>query len=152
MNRFAVAYLLVGGMNFMLRHQPIMTFDIDLWIEDSDENRQRCEQALAALDAEWGETDASWEKVALKPAGWMARQGVYSLHSPHAPIDIFRSMKGQGAWQASFQRAIAESTASGISYYGLSDEDMLQCQLALDVSEQKPSRIQALQNRLRSGP
>ena len=41
MNRHGCQFLLIGGMNFMLRHQPILTYDVDLWVEDSDENRRR---------------------------------------------------------------------------------------------------------------
>jgi hypothetical protein len=152
MNQFGVAYLLIGGMNFMLRHEPILTFDVDLWIEDSDANHTRCEQALAALDAEWGESDATWELVAKKPAGWLTRQAVFSLHSPAGAIDIFRHVHGLGDWQSSSQRAVAESTASGTTYRGLSDSDMLQCQLSLDASLQKTSRIQKLQSRLKNTP
>lgn len=91
-NRHGVDYLLLGGMNFFLRHQQVLTFDIDLWIEDVPANLRRCEAALAALDAEWGITDADWGLVAQKPAGWLDRQHVYSLHSPHGAIDIFRSV------------------------------------------------------------
>jgi hypothetical protein len=148
MNQFGVAYLLIGGVNFMLRHEPILTFDMDLWIEDSDENRTRCEQALAALDAEWGETDADWGPVAKKSAGWLTRQAVFCLHSPVGAIDIFRRVHGLADWQSSFQRSVAEATSSGIGYHGISDSDMLLCQLALDASAQKASRIQTLQAKL----
>jgi hypothetical protein len=134
-NQHGVAYLLIGGMNFMLRHQPILTFDVDLWIDDRDDNRARCELALAALDAEWGDTDTTWEPVANKPAGWLAR-----------------TVPGLGGWQSSFQTAIAEATSSGIRYYGISDEDMLRCQLALDAALQKTSRMQVLQSKLRGTP
>jgi hypothetical protein len=151
-NQHGVAYLLIGGMNFMLRHQPILTFDVDLWIDDRDDNRARCELALAALDAEWGDTDTTWEPVANKPAGWLARQAVFSLNSPHGAIDIFRAVPGLGGWQTSFQTAIAEATSSGIRYYGISDEDMLRCQLVLDAALQKTSRMQVLQSKLRGTP
>lgn len=149
MNQFGVAYLLIGGVNFMLRHEPILTFDVDLWIEDSDANRTRCEQALAVLDAEWGETDATWEPVVKKPAGWLSRQAVFCLHSPAGAIDIFRRVQGLGDWHSSFRRSVAEATSSGIGYHGISDSDMLQCQLALDASAQKAHRIQKLQAKLK---
>lgn len=139
-------------MNFLLRHEPILTFDVDLWIEDSDANRTHCEQALAALDAEWGETDATWELVSLKPAGWLSSQAVFCLHSPAGAIDIFRQVHGLTDWQSSAQRAVAETTASGVCYSGLCDSDMLQCQMALDASLQKISRIQKLQASLKNAP
>jgi hypothetical protein len=72
MNQFGVAYLLIGGMNFLLRHEPsLLTYDVDLWIENTPENRKRCESALAALDAEWGATDADWGPVAQRQSGWL---------------------------------------------------------------------------------
>ena len=42
-NECGVEYLLIGGMNFLLRHQPVLTYDIDLWIRDTPMNRAvRC--------------------------------------------------------------------------------------------------------------
>jgi len=152
MNQFGVAYLLIGGVNFMLRHVPILTFDVDLWIEDSNENRARCEQALVALDAEWGQTDADWGPVAKRPAGWLGSQAVFCLHSPTGAIDIFRRVKGLADWQSSFQRSVAEATSTGVGYHGISDNDMLLCQLALDAAMQKASRIQTLQAKLKGNP
>ncbi|HMP76278.1 MAG TPA: hypothetical protein PKE12_08285 [Kiritimatiellia bacterium] len=49
-NSREVEYILIGGMNFLLRHQPVLTFDVDVWIHDTAENRTRCEAALNALD------------------------------------------------------------------------------------------------------
>ena len=51
LNHHGVQYILIGGVNFLLQHQPIATFDVDFWVEDSDENRDRCHAALAALGA-----------------------------------------------------------------------------------------------------
>ena len=38
-NRHEVAWLLIGGMNFLLRHKPVLTFDVDLWVDDTVQNR-----------------------------------------------------------------------------------------------------------------
>jgi hypothetical protein len=70
-NTHRVPYLLIGGMNFLLRHAPVLTSDVDLWIEDAPENCTRCEQALAELGAEWGTADADWGPVAGKRPGWL---------------------------------------------------------------------------------
>jgi hypothetical protein len=152
MNQWQVAYVLIGGMNFLLRHEPILTYDIDLWIDDTDLNRSRCEAALAALDAEWGETDATWEPVRSKPPGWLSRQSVFSMNSPHGAIDIFRFVPGLPDWQMSRQNSVVEQTSRGVSYYGISDDDMLRCQMALDASARKASRVQALQDKLKQKP
>ncbi|MCY2993190.1 MAG: hypothetical protein NTY19_35695 [Planctomycetota bacterium] len=145
MNRTEVAYLLFGGVNFLLRHAPVLTFDIDLWIEDGEQNRRRCELALGELAAEWGVADDDWGSVAQKGPGWLDRQGVFCLNSPHGAIDIFRSVKGLDDWNTSRSQARDESTAAGTRYLGLSDTDMLRCQYALDEPQQKQQRIRVLE-------
>jgi len=62
-----VEYLLIGGMNFLLRHEPVLTYDIDFWIHDTAENLDRCAVALQQLDAAWGPTEADWRPVAAPP-------------------------------------------------------------------------------------
>jgi hypothetical protein len=151
-NQHGVSYLLIGGMNFLLRHLPVTTYDVDLWIEDQPANRLQCEAALAALDAEWGQTDADWGPVARLPAGWLDRQGVYSLNSPHGAIDVFRSVHGLPDWPTVAARAIPESTQGGIAYHGICDEDMLQCQLALDPGAQNQTRVTYLRSKVGGAP
>ena len=153
MDEFGVAYLLIGGMNFTLRHEPtLLTFDIDLWIDDTVENRRRCESALSALGAEWGATDADWGPVNNRPPGWLERQALFSLNTPFGALDIFRSVPGPSDWQSSFQAARHEQTVGGVNYHGLSDADMLRCQLALEPLLQKQSRVQKLQSLLGGQP
>lgn len=146
-----VAYLLIGGVNFLLRHAPVMTYDVDLWVEDSPENARRCEQALAALGAEWGASVETWQPVAERSPGWLDQQSVFCLTSHLGAIDIFRSVRGLPDWQTCRQRAIACRTAGGVDYLGLSDEDMLRCQLALPEEERKQERIRALRKALGDG-
>ncbi|MGI8980182.1 MAG: hypothetical protein ACR2FY_13235 [Pirellulaceae bacterium] len=146
LNERQVAYLLIGGVNFMLRHQPITTGDIDVWIEDSDENRRRCEQAAAELDAQWGRTDNDWGPVASLPSGWLTRQGMFCLFSPLAPLDVFRSVPGLASWQDCHRRAVRGTTPAGTPFLGISDHDMLECQLALNPGLQKQDRIRYLRN------
>jgi len=86
------------------------------------------------------------------PAGWLSRQGVFALHSPHGAIDVFRSVHGLPGWPTAAARAVSEQTPTGISYYGISDEDMLQCQLALAPALQNQTRVQYLANKLRGAP
>lgn len=150
LNRHQVEYLLIGGMNFLLRHQPVLTFDVDVWIEDSDQNRERCEAALAELGCEWGLNDAEWGPVANKAAGWLAIQGVVCLTSPHGAIDIFRSVQGLMSWRESRRQAVSSRTQQGTNYFGLSDDDMLKCQLALDQGIRKQDRVRYLENVLRN--
>ena len=51
MNRLNVAYLLIGGMNFLLRHQPELTFDVDVWVRDDPVNLEKLNRALRSLEA-----------------------------------------------------------------------------------------------------
>jgi len=143
-NRHGVEYLLIGGMNFLLRHGATLTFDVDLWIHDTEENRRRCEQALAELEAQWGPDDESWGPVARLSAGWLSRQPVYCLTSPSGAIDIFRRVLGLPDWDRCYERAPLEKTAGGVAYRGLSDLDMLLSQEALPEGERKSDRIAQL--------
>jgi len=144
LNGHGVAYILIGGMNFLLRHVPIVTFDVDLWIEDTEENLDRCERALVALRAEWGEADADWGPVAAREPGWLLRQSLFCLTSPYGSVDVFRAVKGLESWAACRSRAYRGETALATPYWGLSDEDMLRSQTALDANEQNQQRIRAL--------
>lgn len=151
LNRHQVAYLLIGGMNFFLRHSPVVTMDIDLWIDGTAENRGRCEQALAELDAEWGPTETDWLPVARLTPDWLSRQALFCLTSPHGSIDIFRSVRGLGDWTQSAARAEKRATSAGVPYLALCDADMLQCQLALPEDSQKLDRIRTLKKSLEGG-
>ncbi len=140
---------LAGRVSADRRHQPVLTFDVALWINDRETNRRRCERALESLEAEWGESDSDWGKVAQRGSGWLDRQPVFYLTSPSGAIDIFRSVTGLPDWAASRGRASRDRTASGTPYWGLSDEDMLRCQLALEPPYQKSQRIATLERVLR---
>jgi hypothetical protein len=127
-------------------HQPIHTYHVDVRIDDSEENRRGCEAALASINAEWGKTDEEWGPVSKLAPGWLAQQGVFSLITPFGALDIFRSVNGLNNWAACWERATEESTSAGVPYRGLSDEDMLQCQLALPAAEQKLERVRVLRD------
>jgi hypothetical protein len=149
LNRHRVDYLLFGGLNFLLRHAPVLTYDIDIWIEDTPDNRSRCEAALAELQAEWGLSEDDWGPVATKRSDWLDYRGVFCLTSPHGAIDIFRTVAGLNSWTACRGRAEVVTTATGTKCLGLSDVDMLQCQLALPEGHRNEGRIQHLQEALR---
>lgn len=150
MNAHGVAYLLIGGMNFLLRHEPVLTYDVDLWIQDTADNRRRCSHALAALEGAWGPTEAEWKPVAQLPDGWLERQSMFALTTAHGALDVFRSLPGLDDWTAAFQAAYVGRTAGGAAFHGLSDADMLRCQEALDESDRKPERIRSLRRALGS--
>lgn len=47
LERHEVKYLIIGGLAFIYHAKPRYTKDIDLWIQPSDENTHRTNQALA---------------------------------------------------------------------------------------------------------
>jgi hypothetical protein len=144
LHQHEVQYLLIGGVNFLLRHAPELTFDVDVWISDTAENRARLNTALRRLRAEWGPTETDWAPVPEDPA-WLLRQPIFCLTTPSGALDIFREVQGlEGEFEQAFRRGIQSQTPSGIPYHGLSDEDMLRCQEALNPSEQKPGRMETL--------
>jgi hypothetical protein len=151
LNRHQVDYLLIGGVNFLFRHTPVLTYDIDVWIEDMPDNRGRCEAALVELQAEWGITDDDWGPVAAKRPGWLDRRSVLCLISPHGAIDVFRSVAGLTSWSSCRERAEAGKTVLGTGYFGLCDADMLECQLALPTGQRNDARIHYLTDVLRKG-
>jgi hypothetical protein len=126
----------------------VLTYDVDLWIEDTPENRARCEKALCELEAEWGSSEKDWGPVGTKQAGWLTSQAMFCLTSPHGAIDVFRFVKGLGSWASARARACAGKTAAGTAFVGLSDEDMLACQLALPEGQRNETRIRALRQSL----
>ncbi len=141
-----IPFALVKGRTRLCRFDK---HDIDLWIEDSSENRHRCELALVDLNAEWGETTETWGPVSQLPSGWLERQAVFCLTSPHAAVDIMRFVEGMSDWQLSRMNCSPEKTKLGTPYFGLSDNDMLQCQLALIENQRNAERVRYLQNILK---
>ncbi|MGB1725525.1 MAG: hypothetical protein ACPHJZ_04340, partial [Limisphaerales bacterium] len=84
-----VDYLLIGGVNFLLRHAPEITYDIDVWIADNPKNLERTVTFLKSINAEWGATEDDWKPVP-DTTTWLTLQPVFCLTSPIAAIDIFR--------------------------------------------------------------
>ncbi|MBU6398946.1 MAG: hypothetical protein KGS61_01380 [Verrucomicrobia bacterium] len=112
LNREQVEYPLIGGMNFLLRHRPELTFDVDVWVRDDSTNLPRLNRALRALGAEWGETEMDWKPVP-EDWRWLLHQGLFCLTTRHGALDSFRevcsasrkSLKREGdsltlAWEA----------------------------------------------------
>jgi hypothetical protein len=144
-----VDYLLIGGMNFLIRHLPELTFDVDIWVRDDAENLQRLSRALLKLGAEWGATEKEWAPVS-RDWQWLLRQLVFCLTTAHGALDVFREVQGlEGRYGECKIRAIPSATASGISFAGLSDQDMLACQEALPSPQRREKRMQVLREAIR---
>ena len=151
LNDEQVDYLLIGGMNFLLRHSPELTFDVDVWVRDTAENLERLNRALRNLKAEWGATEKEWEAVP-EDWRWLRRQGCFCLTTACAPLDIFRDVRGlEDRYAECHSAAIPSRTAQGVNYLALSDEHMLACQEALPGPERKPRRIEVLKEAIKKG-
>jgi hypothetical protein len=147
--RNKVDAILIGGMNFLLQHQPVLTFDVDFWVRDTDENLSRVSEALHELGAEWGRDDKSWRPVP-SATGWLRTQSMFCMTSPHGAIDIFREVAGlEGQYDDCRTRGADCLTSTGIPYVSLSNQDMLACQLALPEAERRLDRIAFLENLLK---
>lgn len=60
---YQVDYLLIGGVNFLLRHEAELTFDVDIWVGDTASNLKKLNDALIALEAAWGPSEKEWAPV-----------------------------------------------------------------------------------------
>lgn len=139
-----VDFILIGGMNFLLRHLPELTFDVDIWVRDDAENLAALNRALGRLGAEWGLDEAAWKRVPMDWA-WLCAQGVFCLTTNYGALDVFRDVRGlENQYAACKVRAIPSTTAGGVPFHALSDEDMLACQEALPEKDRKERRIRTL--------
>src|SRR5687768_11021939 len=109
-------YLLIGGMNFLLRHSPELTFDVDVWVSDDATNLERVNRALQRLDAAWGPTEKEWAPIP-KDWRWLTRQVCFCLTTNHGALDVFREVRGlEGRYSECRAAGIASSTATGVPY------------------------------------
>ncbi|MCE9544408.1 MAG: hypothetical protein K8T25_02640 [Planctomycetia bacterium] len=148
LNSHEVDYMVIGGVNFLLRHNGPATTDLDIWIDDQAANRHRCERALGALQAEWGESDATWGPVVIRAPAWLDSQSVYCVGTNAGALNVFRAVPGLSDWFECHSRAILETTKDGTPYYGIADEDMLRCQMVISQDLRKSDRVAVLERKL----
>lgn len=84
LNAHGVKYIMVGGLATRFHGYNRATDDLDIWIEDSLENRQRLRKAFAAL--QYGDF-ASIETMQFVP-GWT------SFYAAGVELDIVTELKG----------------------------------------------------------
>jgi len=144
LNSEKVEYLLIGGMNFLLRHVPELTFDVDIWVKDTTDNLESLHRALRNLGAAWGPTELEWRAVP-EDWHWLRSQQVFCLTSEYGAVDIFRDVLGlENQFDECRSRSYSGNTASGVAFRGLADEDMLTCQTSLPPEQQKQQRMEIL--------
>ena len=144
LNGEGVEYVLIGGMNFLLRHQPELTFDVDVWVADIPANLETLNRALRKLGAAWGPDEHQWTAVS-GDWRWLQKQSVFCLTTDHGALDIFRDVRGlEGLYKECRRGALEAKTGSGVPFISLSDEHMLACQEALSAGERKEKRMETL--------
>ena len=149
LNDAQVDCLLIGGMNFLLRHRPELTFDVDIWVRDDTANLQRLNCALRELCAAWGPTENQWKPV---PGDWrwLQDQPVFCLTTQHGALDVFRDVRGlESRYTQCRERAVSAATGTGVKFLALSDKDMLTCQEALPPHERNHRRMEVLREAIR---
>jgi hypothetical protein len=144
LNDEQVDYLLIGGVNFLLRHLPEVTFDVDVWVRDESTNLERVNRALQKLGAEWGASENEWHAVP-NDWHWLQRQGCFCMTTRHGALDVFRDVRGlEGRYEECRAAAVPSATTNGVRYLALSDANMLACQEALPLAERKQKRVEVL--------
>lgn len=84
LNKYHVRYIMVGGLATFFHGYNRITEDIDMWIDDTLENRQNLRQAFNELG--YGDL-ASLETMEFIP-GWT------TFYAAGVELDIMTSMKG----------------------------------------------------------
>ncbi len=144
LNRCKVDYVLIGGVNFLLHHKPVLTYDIDIWVADTAPNLAALNSALRELGAAWGPTEEQWAPVPADPS-WLHRQECFCLTTEHGALDVFREVRGlTGRYDECRAAARTGTTPTGAAYRGLSDRHMLESQEALDESQRDLDRMETL--------
>ena len=144
LNGESTDYILIGGMNFLIRHLPELTFDVDIWVSREEENLARLNRALRMIDAAWGPTEKEWSPVG-PDWRWLLRQPVFCLTTRHGALDVFFEVRGlEGRYAECRQAAAGWTTAAGVPFASLSDQHMLACQAALPEPERKLRRMEIL--------
>jgi hypothetical protein len=89
LERYGVAYVVVGGVAAVLQGAPVTTFDIDALVKIDRDNVARLSEALAALDARYR------EHADLKPTPEdLAAGGHLLLMTNSGPFDVLGFIGG----------------------------------------------------------
>lgn len=119
MDQFQVKYLVVGGYAVIRHTEPRFTKDLDLWIEATAENAERCYQALASFGA---------PLAGLGPLDFTQRGYIYQMGVPPFRVDILMSLRGL-EFDLAWHRRDCQMV-DGLSIPFLSKIDLIESKLA----------------------
>ena len=94
-------------MNFLIRHLPELTFDVDIWVRDDAENLVRLNQSLRQLGAEVGADPATRWRHVQQTITWAA-ENTAAPPSPQSSPDAF----GEGASAVANEAAVADPVSA----------------------------------------
>jgi hypothetical protein len=112
LSRHGVEYLVVGGHAVGFHSRPRATKDLDIWIEPSEDNRQRIEAALVDYGAP-SEIVQTVMRAKLDEIVWFGR--------PPNRIDLLQSLPGVEFQEAKTRAAYADSGDQRIPIIGVED-------------------------------
>ncbi len=119
MDQFQVRFLVVGGYAVIRHTEPRFTKDLDLWIEATAENAERCFRALAAFGA---------PLTGLAPLDFTQRGYIYQMGVPPFRVDVLMSL-GVLDFDAAWKRRDVQ-VIDGLSIPFLSKADLIESKLA----------------------
>lgn len=118
MDQFQVRLLVVGGYAVIRHTEPRFTKDLDLWIQATADNAERCYRALAAFGA---------PLAGLEPLDFTQQGYIYQMGVSPFRVDILMSLRGidfDEAWQ---RRDVQNIDGLSISF--LSKPDLIESKL-----------------------
>ena len=114
-----VRFLVVGGYAVIRYTEPRYTKDLDLWIEPTAENAERCFRALAAFGA---------PLVGLGPLDFTQQGYIYQMGVPPTRVDVLMSLQSLSFAEAYDRRVAIE--LDGLTIPILSKDDLIASKLA----------------------
>ena len=114
-----VKFLVVGGYAVIRYTEPRYTKDLDLWIEPTAENAERCFRALAAFGA---------PLVGLGPLDFTQQGYIYQMGVPPTRVDVLMSLQSLSFAEAYDRRVAIE--LDGLTIPILSKADLIASKLA----------------------
>lgn len=114
-----VKFLVVGGYAVIRYTEPRYTKDLDLWIEPTAENAERCFRALAAFGA---------PLVGLGPLDFTQQGYIYQMGVPPTRVDVLMSLQSLSFAEAYDRRVAIE--LDGLTIPILSKDDLIASKLA----------------------
>ena len=114
-----VRFLVVGGYAVIRYTEPRYTKDLDLWIEPTAENAERCFRALAAFGA---------PLTGLGPLDFTQQGYIYQMGVPPTRVDVLMSLQSLSFADAYDRRVAIE--LDGLTIPILSKDDLIASKLA----------------------